>query len=176
MRFLAAIAVAFLLWGPVSAQDTEVKLPIPVLIIDTQRVYLASERGQRIQAEIEALAADLQAVNEQIVRDLVAEEQDLAVRRPDMDPAAFRAEAEAFDEKAQDIRQARDAKEGDLQRQATEARNQFFEDLRPIIENILLERGGVVVLDSRSVYIGLSAADITNDAIAAVDADLAAEE
>jgi len=176
MRFLAAIAVVCLLAGPLFAQDAEVKLPIPVLIIDTQRVFLASERGQQIQTEIETLAAELQTVNNRIVADLIAEEKDLAARRPDMDPATFRAEAEAFDQKAQDIRRARDAKEGDLQRQATLARNQFFDELRPIIQQILLDRGGVVVLDSRSVYIGLSAADITDAAIAAVDAAQPVEE
>ncbi len=156
------------------AQEAELTLPAPVLVIDPERVYAESQIGLQIRTELDALAAEVQAENDRIVQDLIAEEQDLAVRRPDMDPEVFRAEAEAFDQKAQDIRRARDAKERDLQRQVADARTQFFADLRPIVGQILIDRGGVAVMDSRSVYLVLRSADITDDAIAALD-DLAAE-
>ena len=179
MRFLGLSFALFLMGSMALAQaEGQINLPAPVLVIDPERVYVESEKGQALRAELDALFAEVQAENDRIVQDLVAEEQDLAARRPDMDPAAFREEAEAFDQKAQDIRRARDAKQADLNRQATEARAQFFDELRPIVGQILIERGGVTVLDSRSVYLVLRSADITDDAIAALDAsaDDAVEE
>ena len=40
MRVLIAFVLAWLLSGPAVAQQAEVTIPIPVLIIDTQRVFL----------------------------------------------------------------------------------------------------------------------------------------
>ncbi len=169
--------VAFMLaaaWALVSlpavAQEAEVSIPAPVLVIDPERVYAESRRGQSVRSELDAAAAALQNENDRIVNDLIAEEQDLAARRPNMDPAAFREEADSFDEKAQDIRRARDAKERELTRIATEARAQFFAELRPIVGQLLIDKGGVAVLDSRSVYLVLRSADVTEDVIERLDA------
>ena len=166
---LCAVALA-LSSVPAAAQEAEFSIPAPVLVIDPERVYAESVRGQAVRAELDAAALAVQTENDRIVNDLIAEEQDLAARRPDMDPAEFRAEADAFDQKAQDIRRARDAKERDLTRIATEARGQFFEDLRPIVGQLLIDKGGVAVLDSRSVYLVLRSADVTEDVIERLDA------
>lgn len=170
MRFFVALFMALTLALSASAQEGPLNTPAPVLVIDPERVYGESARGIAIRQELDAAAAAVQAENDRIVRDLIAEEQDLAARRPDMDPAVFRAEAEAFDQKAQDIRRARDAKERDLTREANEARAKFFDELRPIVGQLLIDRGGVAVLDSRSVYLVLRSADVTLDVIEVLNA------
>lgn len=169
-KWLQVLALVLLGTTPVQAQDAEINLPLPVLVIDPERVFSESKKGQAIRSALDAEAVDLQQENNQIVEDLIAEEQDLAVRRPDMDPEVFRAEAEAFNDKAQEIRQARDAKERDLARRLSEARTEFFEDMRPVVGEVLIARGGAAVMDSRSVYLVLRSADITDEVIAAIDA------
>ncbi len=144
----------------------------PILTIDPEALFTQSLYGQRllrgVQAETEALAAQ----NRDLAASLTAEEKDLADRRPTMDPAAFRAEAEAFDARVQDIRTARDAKERALQDSVAAGRDQFFGAATPVLGEIMRDRGAVVLLDRRSVIISAGAVDITDPGIAAVDAAL----
>ena len=144
----------------------------PILTIDPEALFNQSLYGQRllraIQAETEALAAQ----NRDLAASLTAEEKDLAARRPTMDPAAFRAEAEAFDARVQDIRTARDAKERALQDSVGAGRDRFFGAATPVLGQIMRDRGAVVLLDRRSVIISAGAVDITDAGIAAVDAAL----
>ena len=119
-------------------------------------------------AEAEALSAE----NDRIVEALTEEERSLTERRPRMTPEAFRAEAEAFDTKVQEIRRARDAKEVALQNARGTAREQFFEQTRGLIGGLMVERGGAVILDRRTVFLALSAIDITQDSITLIDATL----
>ncbi len=118
---------------------------------------------------------ELQAENERIIEELVAEEQDLAARRPDMDIEEFRLEAEAFDQKAIEIRAARDAKERSISEAAEAAQARFNEQVREVAGQVMIERGGKVILDSRSVYLALRSIDITDAVIARLDG-LAAQQ
>ena len=77
---LAALSSIFLCVVAVSAQDADVTVRPQVLVIDPERVYAESERGQAIRAELDAIAAEVQAENDRIVQDLIAEEQDLAAQ------------------------------------------------------------------------------------------------
>jgi len=110
MRFLAAI----FLWFSLALSGATQELSPSILIINSDRVYAESAYGQRIEADLAALVADLQAENDTIAQTLRAEELSLTERRPDMDPAAFRAEADAFDSKVQDVREARGRGRGDV--------------------------------------------------------------
>lgn len=144
----------------------------PTLTIDPEALFNQSLYGQRILRDIQAETEDLATRNRDLAADLTAEEQDLAVRRPTMDPADFRAEAEAFDTKVQDIRTARDAKERALQDSVTAGRDEFFGAATPVLGQIMRDRGAVVLLDRRGVIISAGSVDITDAAIASVDAAL----
>lgn len=162
----AALAVLLALAGPAAGQGTEAT---QILIIDNERLYLESRYGQQIRSEIEAAATALRAENERIVGALTEEEKSLTERRPTMTPEAFRAEAEDFDARVQDIRRARDAKENELQQARADGRVLFFDEARPIVGKLMIDRGAVVVLDSRSVFVAVRSADITDAAIAVID-------
>ncbi len=144
----------------------------PVLTVDPEALFEGSLFGRRliedIRAETEALAAE----NRRIEAELTAEEQELTDRRPDMDVEAFRAEAEDFDAKVQMIRRQQDAKERDLERLETESRDRFLVAAQPILGRMMLQRGAVVMLDRRSVFLGFGAIDVTDAAIAEIDAEL----
>ena len=144
-------------------------LPPPVVVLDTERLFLESAYADSLRAEIEAEATILRAENEDLVAELTAEEQSLTERRPNMTPEAFRAEADAFDQKVQRIRSERDAKEAELQAAQAELRLRFFDEVRPIVGRLMVDRGALAVIDSRSIVVARRAADITDDAITLVD-------
>jgi len=130
------------------------------------------QRRLRLLKKIDEKIIQLNVENERIIADLEAEEQDLAIRRPNMDVADFRAEATAFDAKVQEIRQAVDEKEAELTRAQATARVMFYDQARPIVGQLMVARGAAAVLDSRTSFVWLDSIDITNDAIAAIDAAL----
>jgi Skp family chaperone for outer membrane proteins len=142
----------------------------PVLTIDPERLYAESLFGQRIAAQVQADAAALDIENQRIEQALIEEERSLTLRRPTMEIDVFRAEAEDFDTRVQEIRRAQDAKERSLQQAMGQGQATFLEVATPILAEIMLGAGAAVILDRRSVFLGVGAVDITDQAIAAVNA------
>ena len=140
-----------------------------VVLIDTDELFRRTLMGKRISAEFEMRARDLQVENERITMALTAEEQSLTERRPTMDPVAFRKEAVELDKRVQGIRRARDAAIASFEAERDAAPRTFLEKIRLIVGDLMLERGAVAVLDQRIVFLSLSSADITNDAVARID-------
>ncbi|MCX7300100.1 MAG: OmpH family outer membrane protein [Rhodobacterales bacterium] len=174
---LAGAILLLLAGGPLVSQDTggtssNALVRSPVLTIDPDRLFAETVFGQRVTAEVKRDAAALEAENQQIEDQLTAEERSLTERRPTMEVEDFRVEAEAFDARVQAIRAEQDAKERALQQAVTEGRSKFLEAARPILAQIMIESGAAVVLDLRSVFLGVGAVDITDAAIKAVDAAL----
>lgn len=153
-----------------SAQDIGLNLPPPILTIDQDRLFQETGLGARsassIESEVEALAAE----NARIEGELIAREQMLTERRPTLQPEEFRALADAFDADVQRIRAAQDEKARDLNRLRDAARQDFFNDVAGIISDIVRERGALVVLDRRDVFLSADRIDITDEAIARVNA------
>ncbi|WP_333714489.1 OmpH family outer membrane protein [Yoonia sp.] len=168
MRVFWAGLLWLMLVVPASAQEFRPQ----VLIIDSDRLYLESDYGRRVAADLAAQAEEIQAENDRIVESLTLEERSLTLRRPQMTPEAFRAESEAFDEKVQEVRRVRDAKNLEFQVANAEARADFEERVQGILANIMLERGAVLVMEQRSVLLSIRAANITEAAIARVNAEL----
>ena len=163
-----AIAVWLLLALPALAQQSGPQ----VLIIDSDRLFFETEYGRRIASDLADRTAELQAENDAIVAELTEEERSLTQRRATMDPEAFREEAAAFDTKVQEVRRARDAKNGELAAEAAQARAAFEERVQAIVANLMLERGATMVMEQRNVILSVRAANITDDAIARIDETL----
>lgn len=168
MGVLRWLLVWVLLAVPAAAQQAAP----PVLILDSERLFFETQFGQRLSADLAAQASDLQAENDQIVATLTEEERSLTLRRPDMTPEDFRAEAEAFDMKVQEVRRVRDAKNVDLQVATAGARAEFEDRVQGIVAGIMLERGASLILEQRNVVLSVRAVNITDDAIARIDAEL----
>ena len=173
MRWLAAV-LAILVAFPTLAQD-QTDLPLgqlrsPVLIIDTERVFAESLFGLRIAAQVQADSEALVTENRRIEAALTEEERSLTVRRPTRTVEAFRTEADAFDERVQGIRRAQDAKQRALQDGIVTGRDQFLQAATPILGQIMQESAAAVILDRRSVFLGIGTIDITDQAIDRIDA------
>lgn len=162
---------------PAAAPAQEGRAPLQSLIVtvDQERLFSGSAYGQSLLDEVEARAEALAAENRKIEAELSAEEKQLTQDRPNMDPEEFRKLAAAFDEKVGGIRAAQDAKARELVRAREEVQQRFYQDVLPILTEVVRERGALVVLESRSVVLSAGQIDVTAEAIKRIDAQLASE-
>lgn len=171
-RWFGACVMVLSLWsfGAV-AQDRNL-FASPILTLDQERLFLESVLAKRLSAEIETLRDRLQVENLEIEEQLLAEELALTEQRPGMDPAAFRVLADAFDTKVQGIRAQQDAKALELGRMRDQERQNFLIEIAPVLQAIMRERGALVLLEKRATILSAGAIDITDDAIARINAEL----
>jgi Skp family chaperone for outer membrane proteins len=176
------LVAAGLLLGPVSAQTGQAQggfvtgtLQSPVLTVDSERLFADSAYGQRVARQIESRGADLAAENRRIEAELAEEERALTERRPEMEPEAFRAAADAFDARVMRVRREQDAKARALAQRGEAARRAFFEAAQPVLQQIMVEAGAAVIVEQRSVFMSLDVIDITDIAIERLDANVAPE-
>ena len=90
-----------------------------------------------------------------------------------MTPDAFRKLADAFDAKVQKIRQDQDAKNDDISTARRDAeRKAFFQKVVPILGQLVRDDGAVAILNDQAIFLSLNAIDITDRAIARIDAEM----
>lgn len=185
----AAVLLPLLLAVPAAAQDaglptgtpllltqgagTEQGVAIlPIAVLSQERLLSQSVYGQRIQREVESAGNALSAENRRIEVQLTEEELRLTEQRATMSAEAFRPLAEEFDTRVEAIRAAQEAKSRALQMQAEAAQTRFFEQAFPVLIGLMRERGAVVLMDNRAVLLSVEGADITDAAIALIDAEI----
>ncbi|TMV08758.1 OmpH family outer membrane protein [Ruegeria sediminis] len=170
---LRALCVFLALIGPVPALSQQLGLPdAAILTISSDRLFAGSAFGRRVIDEIESEGAELAAENERIVADLSREEKELTEQRAEMTPEEFRELADAFDRKVQSHREGQRAKLEALGARGDEARGVFLRLARPILVDLLRESGAGVILERSSVFLSSDATDITDIAIARIDAEI----
>ncbi len=167
MRWAGALVVAAgLACSGAAAQEFK----SPVLIVDQERVFSESRIGEEATAEIEAQSAALAAENREIETQLIAEERALTEERADHTPEAFRELANAFDVKVQSLRDQQDEKARAIARTRDERRKNFVQEIVPVLSEIVRERGALVVLERRDVFLSAELIDITDAVIARMEA------
>ena len=165
-----AVAAVFAVAGPAFAQEKPAQSA--VLTVDPERLFTKSQFGKTAVARLEASQQALLAENKKLEIALEAEEKDLTQRRPSLPAPDFRILADAFDKKAEEIRAARLAKSRSLTTQRDEDRQKFLSAIVPILGDLMGEMGALVVLDKKSVFLSFERVDITDLAIARIDAAL----
>ncbi len=166
------LAGALALFAAVGGVAQEARAPASILTIDPEQLFEQTLFGQRIIAESEELAANLQAENRRIEGELSEEERDLTERRPSLSVEEFRALADAFDEKVNRIRTEQDAKVREVQSFRETAQQRFFGEIGPVLLGVVRERNAAVILDRRNVFLSAESVDITQEAIERIDAQL----
>lgn len=141
-----------------------------VLIVDFDRAFRQSMFGQRIVREFNAAALALNAENERLLAELNAEEASLTERRSSMTAEEFSAAADAFDAKTQLIRQEQDEKQRLINSVQTSAEAAFTNAAQPVLIQVMESRGGNILLDSRAVTLFSLSIDVTDAAVAQIDA------
>lgn len=170
---MRALALALLLsFGQLVHAQEDARSPggTVVLVLDRDRVLAQSTLGATLLSEIEADGDALAAENARIQDDLRAEEAALTERRATMEPDAFREEARLFDERVQTIRAEQDAKTRALLSRREAVPDIFWEQALPTLAAILDERGAALLLERGDVFLSSDSLDITEEAIARIDA------
>jgi Skp family chaperone for outer membrane proteins len=169
---MCAVAAFAALSAPATAQDQTVVLPSPIMVVDFERIFVETLYGKRIAATVSAERERVQADNDRIATELLAEEAALTEARATMEPTAFRDAARAFNERAQAVRLDREIEQTKLIELRDTERAQFLERIRPIVLALMLERGAVVAMDRRAVIQAIGGANGTEDAVSLIDITL----
>ena len=177
-RTLAALSFGLAaLFAPPALTQPNLSAPqSPVLVIETERLFVETDFGQASLQAIEDQARRLASESREIDAQLIQEESELTEARPSLTPEDFRARADAFDEKVLRLRRERDEASTQLGRAREEAETILRNAALPILAQIVLDRGAVVVLERRGVFIVDDAIDITDEAISRINAQLGAED
>ena len=160
----------------VRAQDISVQppqAPAQVLLIDQDRLFSGSVFGQAVGGVIDRVGRDLSAQNREIEDVLTQEEHRLTELRSSLSIEDFRLRAAEFDARVVEIRSEQDAKNRALGAYAEAARQRFLEIMGPILIDLVQRSGAEVLMDRRAVIFARDDIDITDEAIAAIDAALA---
>lgn len=142
------------------------------MILNQDRFFSDSLYGQRAQAELEQAGRALAAENREIEARLTEEELQLTEDRETLARDEFMVMAAEFDQRVETIRATQDAKTRALNAAAETAQRRFFNLAVPILLELVAERRAAVILDSRTVLLAADTVDITDAAIARVDAEL----
>jgi Skp family chaperone for outer membrane proteins len=144
----------------------------PVLTLDQDRLFSESAFGKASLDRERAATQALDAENKQIEAALITEEQDLTTRRATLPADEFAALATAFDVKVERIRAEQDAKFRNLSQGREEDRKAFLRAIVPVLGDLMGEKRAVVILEKSTVILSLNAIDVTDEAIARVNAVL----
>ena len=77
----------------------------------------------------------------------------------------FRPKALAFDERVSIIRTEQIKKEENLKNKVRKEEAEFYKRIYPLLYELLLEQGGLILIDQRNVILWDSSVDITDEAI-----------
>ncbi len=172
LALAVALAVALLSIGAFAQQSGSIVATPGLVVVDQERLFADSLFGQRVQSELQSESNALAEENRRMEAELVAEELSLTDQRPNLSPAEFRNLANEFDARVTLIRLAQDRKSRALSNRQNAERQAFFEAALPVLQQLLQQAGASAMLDRRSVLISLSAVDVTDRAIAQIDAIL----
>ncbi|TNF19936.1 MAG: OmpH family outer membrane protein [Rhodobacteraceae bacterium] len=167
---LAALLACALPFAGARAQDEPPVPRTPILVIDFDEVYRESLFGQGIQRDLDArrrsLAEEIAAIDES----LAEEERQLTARRSGLSPEEFRALADAFDAKVQRLRSEQDEKARALTRLQADEQLRFRQAALPIVGQLMLDSGALIVVEKRSLVVFNDGIDVTDIAARRLDA------
>ena len=140
-----------------------------LLTVDMTKLLKSSEFGKNIIAANNIARKKLQNENEELEKKLLLEEKELSELRKTLSIEEFRPKALEFDKKVTIIRAEQGKKEEFLNKKVRKEESDFFKRIYPFLYEILLERGGLILVDQRNVILWDNSVDITDDAIQAIN-------
>lgn len=162
------------LFGMAHAQEPSSALRSPILVIDFEALFRNSEFGRAIQSDLDEKSRALAAENARIDRELAAEEKALTAQRGTLAAEDFRNLADDFDARVQQLRAEQDEKAQAINRLQAEEQLQFRQAAVPILGQLMLETGALIVMEKRSVLVfndGIDVTEITAERLDAVQAN-----
>ncbi|WP_323717376.1 OmpH family outer membrane protein [Paracoccus aminovorans] len=147
---------------------------LPVMTLDQAALYARSQWGQRVQAELEQRQREMEAENDRLTSEFAAEERSLTLLRQTLSAEEFRKRADEFDKRVVEVRRSFDAAAKELHNRDAAEQQAFFRAALPLLAAMMRERGAVVVLDQRAIFVASQSIDVTDALIARMDEEIGA--
>lgn len=167
-RILTALCLATGAAAAAQAQAPNAK----IIVVDFDRVSRESMVGQDISAQMESNRTDLESHARRIQQQLGAEQQELQQQRSIVSDEAFQQRLQQFQQRAQQ----QQAQLQGLTQQARQAMQQANLEvqraLRPIVRQVMEEKGANVVLDKALVSQHAAGLDVTTEVIERLNQEL----
>tara|TARA_B100001939_G_scaffold324801_1_gene317080 strand:- start:155 stop:682 length:528 start_codon:yes stop_codon:yes gene_type:complete len=163
-----ALILLCLLFQPLLAEEKSV-----LFTVDMSQLLRSSDFGKNIIANNNAARQNLQNENNDLEEKLLIEEKELSELRKILSIDEFRPKALEFDKKVTIIRKGQREKEENLNKKVRREETDFFKKIYPILYELLIERGGLVLVDQRNAILWDNSVDLTDDAIALINQALA---
>jgi len=133
--------------------------------VDMSKLFRSSDFGKDIISTNNKARQELQKENENLESKLLSEEKELSEQRKILSLDEFQPKALEFDKKVSIIRKAQGDKEEKLNNEFRKKESEFYKRIYPLLYELLLDQGGLVLIDQRNIILWDSSVDITDDAI-----------
>ena len=165
-----ALILLCLLFQPLLAEEKSV-----LFTVDMSQLLRSSDFGKNIIANNNAARQNLQNENNDLEEKLLIEEKELSELRKILSIDEFRPKALEFDKKVTIIRKGQREKEENLNKKVRREETDFFKKIYPILYELLIARGGLVLVDQRNAILWDNSVDLTDDAITLINQALASD-
>lgn len=169
MLWRGLLALTLALWG-VSSVAQDVVPRSQILTIDSSRLFPETLLGQSIITSINEERRAFAIENQAIAEQFRAEELALTEQRATLPRDEFARLAEDFDRRAQAERAERDAEMAAFERRAQAQERGFLQQIQPVLGQIMADAGALVLIESGTVILRNEAIDVTDIAIARINA------
>ena len=163
-HFKIVLFLLCILFQPLLAEEKSV-----LFTVDMSKLLRSSDFGKNIIAVNNAARQNLQNENNNLEEKLLIEEKELSELRKTISIDEFRPKALEFDKKVTIIRKGQREKEENLNKKVRREESDFFKKIYPILYELLIERGGLVLIDQRNAILWDNSVDLTDDAIAVIN-------
>jgi len=136
-----------------------------ILVVDFDRVSRESLVGQDISAQMESNRADLERYARGVQQNLGAQQQELQQQRNVISEEAFQQRLQRFQQQAQQQQSQLEQLTQEARQAMQQANSEVQRALRPIVRDIMEERGANLVLDKALVSQSASGLDVTTEVI-----------
>ena len=164
---LGTVAVAAPL---ASAQGTT------VIVIDQAKIMRDSKAGKDIQTKMQSIGTQIERELKPTADQLNTESKSIEAVTKNMTPQAMRADAalktrvEAYARKAQDFNRKRQVAASELQLTERKAWSDFYTALRPVLQEVVSEKGAQIMIDRADAVYANPSIDSTALVISKMDA------
>ncbi len=140
--------------------------------VDMSKLFRSSDFGKNIISANNEARQKLQNQNIKLESELLLEEKELSEQRKILSLVEFRPKALEFDKKVSLIRTEQGEKEKNLKNIVRQEETNFYKKIYPLLYELLIDRGGSVLVDQRNVILWDTSIDITDDAIKLINETL----
>ncbi len=148
--------------------QTESAAPV-ILIVDQARLVASSKAGQSINEQLSQLQIMANAELQQQVEALVKEQEELKAKQGEMPEDQFLEQAKRLAVAQNNIPMIREIKVRELALSEQRAIQLITNEMRPILKEIVDQRGATILLDRSAVMYASEASDITDEVLKRLD-------